>query len=85
MEKQPMDFIDLAVRQVHGTQAFGFTRNEACRNLKIAIQQYWQNKTLKLHGQSQKDRIHERNPWTRKTKRMLRLSPPANLRSSRGR
>lgn len=57
MAKQPIDFIVFAVRQAQEAQAFGFTRNEACRNLKIAIHQYWQNKTLKLHGQSQKDRI----------------------------
>lgn len=56
-EKQPIDFIVFAVRQAQEAQFFGFTRNEACRNLKIAIHQYWQNKTLGLHGQSQKTKI----------------------------
>jgi hypothetical protein len=57
MEKQPIDFIVFAVRQAQEAQFYGFTRNEACRNLKIAIHQYWQNKTLGLHGQSQKANI----------------------------
>jgi len=56
-EKQAIDFIAFAVRQAQEAQFYGFTRNEACRNLKIAIHQYWQNKTLGLHGQSQKRNI----------------------------
>ena len=57
MEKQPIDFIVFAIRQAQEAQAYGFTRNEACRNLKIAIHQYWQNKTLGLHGQIRKGKI----------------------------
>lgn len=51
------EFILFAVNQAKEAEAFGFTRNECCRNLKIALHQYWQNKTLGLHGQSQKARI----------------------------
>lgn len=50
-------FIAFAVRQAKEAQAFGFTRNECCRNLKIAIHQYWQNKVLGHHGQAHKKRI----------------------------
>lgn len=51
------EFIVFAVKQAKEAEAFGFTRNECCRNLKIALHQYWQNKTLRLHGQSQKSKI----------------------------
>jgi len=51
------EFIHFAVQQAKEAEAFGFTRNECCRNLKTALHQYWQNKTLRLHGQSQKGRI----------------------------
>ena len=51
------EFILFAVKQAKEAEAFGFTRNECCRNLKTALHQYWQNKTLGLHGQSQKARI----------------------------
>src|SRR6266481_5827716 len=51
------EFIVFAVKQAKKAEAFGFTRNECCRNLKTALHQYWQNKTLRLHGQSQKARI----------------------------
>jgi hypothetical protein len=57
MEKQPIDYIVFAVRQAQEAQFYGFSRNMACRNLKIAIHQYWQNLTLGLHGQSQKKKI----------------------------
>lgn len=50
-------FITFAVQQAKEAQAFGFTRNECCRNLKIAIHQYWQNKVLGHHGQAHKKRI----------------------------
>lgn len=48
------EFIVFAVKQAKEAEEFGFTRNECCRNLKTALHQYWQNKTLGLHGQSQK-------------------------------
>ena len=51
------EFIFFAVKQAKEAEAFGFTRNECCRNLKTALHQYWQNKTLGLHGQSQKAKI----------------------------
>jgi hypothetical protein len=50
-------FIEFAVRQARDAEAFGFTRNECCRNLKLALHQYWQNKTLGMHGQAHKSRI----------------------------
>lgn len=55
--KTPADFIVFAVKQAREAEAFGFTRNECCRNLKIALHQYWQNKTLHLHGQAMKSKI----------------------------
>ena len=51
------DFIIFATNQARGAQEFGFTRNECCRNLKIALHQYWQNKILKQHGQIHRDSI----------------------------
>lgn len=50
-------YIVFAVNQAKEAEDFGFTRNICCRNLKIALHQYWQNKTLGLHGQSQKKNI----------------------------
>lgn len=52
-----IDFITFTVKQANEAQKFGFTRNECCRNLKAALHQYWQNKTLGMHGQSQKKNI----------------------------
>lgn len=52
-----LDFIVFAVKQAQEAERFGFTRNECCRNLKIAIHQYWQNKTIKMSGVSQKKNI----------------------------
>ncbi len=53
----PAAFIVFAIRQQHAAEAFGFTRNEACRNLKTALHQYWQHKTLRQHGQARKASI----------------------------
>ena len=55
--KDNVDFIFFAIKQAKEAEEYGFTRNECCRNLKTAIHQYWQNKTLGLHGQSQKKNI----------------------------
>ena len=52
-----LDFIVFAVKQAKEAEDYGFTRNESCRNLKTALHQYWQNKTMGLHGQSQKKNI----------------------------
>ena len=52
-----IDFIIFAIQQAKKAEKFGFTRNECCRNLKTALHQYWQNKTMGLHGQSQKKNI----------------------------
>ena len=60
------ELIVFAVKQAREAEAFGFTRNECCRNLKIVLHQYWQNKTLGLHGQSQKARIPRSNAATGK-------------------
>lgn len=49
--KTNIDFIAFAVKQANEAQKFGFTRNECCRNLKAALHQYWQNKTLGMHSQ----------------------------------
>ena len=56
-KEQAAEFIIFAINQANDAQAFGFTRNECCRNLKIAIHQYWQNKILGQHGQAHKARI----------------------------
>lgn len=55
--KTNAEFIFFAVQQAKEAEAFGFTRNECCRNLKTALHQYWQNKTMGFHGQSRKARI----------------------------
>ena len=55
--KDNIDYILFSVKQAIEAESFGFTRNECCRNLKTALHQYWQNKTLGLHGQSQKKNI----------------------------
>lgn len=55
--KDNLDFIVFAVEQAREAEQYGFTRNECCRNLKIALHQYWQNKTMGQHGQSQKQNI----------------------------
>ena len=52
-----IDFIVFAIEQAQEAEKYGFTRNECCRNLKTALHQYWQNKTMGLHGQSQKMKI----------------------------
>lgn len=56
-QERAAKFIIFAIKQANDAQAFGFTRNECCRNLKIAIHQYWQNKILGHHGQAHKARI----------------------------
>ena len=56
-QERAAKFIIFAVKQANEAQAFGFTRNECCRNLKIAIHQYWQSKILGHHSQSHKARI----------------------------
>lgn len=53
----PIDFIVFAIQQAKKAEDFGFTRNECCRNLKIALQQYWQNKKLGLHPTAKKKAI----------------------------
>jgi hypothetical protein len=55
--KTNAEFIIFAVKQAKAAEAFGFTRNECCRNLKTALHQYWQNKTLGLHGQAKKKQM----------------------------
>jgi hypothetical protein len=52
--KDNIDFIVFSIVQAKEAEQYGFTRNECCRNLKTALHQYWQNKTLGQHGQSQK-------------------------------
>jgi len=55
--KNNVDYILFALKQACDAEAYGFTRNHSCRNLKTAIQYYWQNKTLGLSGISQKKNI----------------------------
>ena len=55
--KDNIDFIVFAIKQARDAEGYGFSRNICCRNLKIAIHYYWQNKTLGLSGVSQKKNI----------------------------
>lgn len=55
--KSNIDYIVFAIRQANEAQNFGFTRNHYSRNLRIALHQYWQNKTMGLSGVSQKENI----------------------------
>ena len=41
-----LEYILFAVEQQREAEEFGFTRNLACRNLKLALKFHWQNKTL---------------------------------------
>lgn len=52
-----IEFIVFAIEQARQAEAFGFTRNECCRNLKTALHQYWQNKELQQHSTAHKSRI----------------------------
>ena len=56
-QERAAEFIIFAINQANDAQAFGFTRNECCRNLKTAIHQYWQSRVLGHHGQAHKARI----------------------------
>jgi len=55
--KSNVDFIVFAIEQAREAENYGFTRNQSCRNLKMAIHYYWQNKTLGLSGVSRKQYI----------------------------
>ena len=55
--KSNVDYIVFAIKQACAAESYGFTRNQCCRNLKIAIHHYWQHKTLGLSGLSQKKNI----------------------------
>ena len=55
--KTNVDFLLFAVKQAKAAEAFGFTRNICSHNLKTALRQYWQNKTLGLHNTTQKKKM----------------------------
>jgi hypothetical protein len=57
LTKRPAEFIIFAIKQAREAEKFGFTRNACCRNLKIALHQYWQHITMGLHGQNNKKDI----------------------------
>jgi hypothetical protein len=50
-------FILFAIKQAKEAETFGFKRNIYCRNLKTALHEYWQHKTVGLHSLSQKAKI----------------------------
>lgn len=56
-KKDNVDFILFALNQCHDALRFGFKQNECNRNLKLAIQQYWQNKEMGQHQTSRKNSI----------------------------
>ena len=47
--KKNIDFIIFALKQLRAAENFGFTRNESNRNLKLALNHYWQAKELGIH------------------------------------
>lgn len=55
--RRPAEFIVFAVKQAHEAEEFGVSRNESCRNLKTALHQHWQHKTMGQHGQAKKGDI----------------------------
>jgi hypothetical protein len=57
MKKKNADFILFAVKQAKEAEAFGFTRNLCCRNLKTALHHYWQHKNFGLSSISKKNQI----------------------------
>jgi hypothetical protein len=71
--KTNADFILFAVKQAKEAEAFGFTRNHCCRNLKTALLQYWQNKTLGLHNTAQKKKIPRSKAAMKKPLRECRV------------
>ena len=62
----PIEFIIFATMQAKEAEAFGFTRNECCRNLKVALHQYWQHRSLQLSSLSRKSEI----PRSRKARKL---------------
>ena len=52
-----LDYILFAVEQAKEAEDYTFTRNECSRNLKTALHQYWQNKEMKQHSQSQRKNL----------------------------
>ena len=52
-----LDYILFAVKQAKKAEKYGFTRNECSRNLKTALHQYWQNKEMGQHSQSQRKNL----------------------------
>lgn len=57
VEKNNLDYILFALKQMHAALSFEFTKNECRRNLYTALHQYWQHKEMNLHATSQKKRI----------------------------
>ena len=49
MKKNNIDFIVFALKQMKEAQKFGFTTNGSNRNLKLALNHYWQAKELGIH------------------------------------
>ena len=52
-----LDYILFAIKQAKKAEKYGFTRNECSRNLKTALHQYWQNKEMGQHSQSQRKNL----------------------------
>lgn len=48
-------YIVFAVKHAKKAESFGFTRNQCCRNLKLALEHFWRKKTK---GLSQKKNIN---------------------------
>ena len=71
--KTNIDFILFAVKQAKEAEAYGISRNHCCRNLKICLLQYWQNKTLGLHNISQKKKIPRSKAALKKPLRECRV------------
>lgn len=57
MEKSNLDYILFSIEQTKASIEFGFTLNESRRNLYTALHQYWQNKEMRMHSTSHREKI----------------------------
>ena len=72
-ERDNLDYIRKAVKQAKKAQKYGFTRNECSRNLKTALHQYWQNKEMGQHSQSQRKNLPRSVEASKRELKGLRL------------
>jgi hypothetical protein len=49
-KERSIELISFAIKQAKEAVKFGFSPNECCRNLEVALHHYWQVKVLKNSG-----------------------------------